>query len=57
MLQSVLNLNGVSSLNRTQKQVIKGGTGELNDFCHDDSECNYGLVCAGCLCRPIGGPV
>lgn len=57
MLRSILKLQGVKQLEKNQQQAINGGGGELNDFCHSDSECNYPLICAGCLCRPVGGPV
>ncbi len=56
MLKNILNTNKVTVLQKSQQKNINGGGG-LNSFCHNDSECDRGLVCAGCLCRPIGGPV
>lgn len=55
MLKSILAQQGVHQLNKEQQQVINGGGG-LNSECHSDSECDYPLICAGCLCRPVGGP-
>lgn len=56
MLKSILKLQGAQQLEKKQQQMIQGGGG-LNSFCHSDSECDYPLICAGCLCRPVGGPV
>ena len=56
MLKSILNLKGVQPLEKNQQQTINGGGG-LNSECHSGSDCDYPLVCAGCLCRPPGGPV
>jgi len=55
-MKNIFNLNGVQVINKKQQQVINGG-GNLNDFCHSDQECCYPLICAGCYCRPVGGPV
>lgn len=55
MLQSILNQKGVKGLKKAQQEAINGG-GNLNDFCHTDRECCYPLICAGCFCRPLGGP-
>lgn len=56
MLKSILAQQGVEQLNKKQQQTVNGGSGNLNDFCHSDQECCYPLICAGCFCRPVGGP-
>ncbi|WP_159092203.1 hypothetical protein [Aquimarina sp. Aq107] len=55
MLKSILTQQGVKQLNKEQQQIINGGGG-LNSECHSDSECDYPYICAGCFCRPVGGP-
>ncbi|WP_157766237.1 hypothetical protein [Aquimarina aggregata] len=56
MLQTILNHQGVKQLDKNQQQIINGGGG-LNSFCHSGDDCDYPYICAGCICRPVGGPV
>ncbi|WP_299433183.1 hypothetical protein [uncultured Aquimarina sp.] len=55
MLKSILTQEGVKELNKQQQQSVNGGGG-LNSECHSDSDCDHPYICAGCLCRPVGGP-
>ncbi len=56
MIQSILNQTGVQELEKNKQKFINGGGG-LNSTCHSDADCDYPYICAGCYCRPKGGPV
>jgi len=56
MLKSILKRDGIKELTKDQQKHVNGNGG-LNSFCHSGDDCDFGLVCAGCICRPIGGPV
>ncbi|WP_159099233.1 MULTISPECIES: hypothetical protein [Aquimarina] len=56
MLQSILNQEGVHALNKYQQKSVNGKGGR-NSPCHSGNDCDFGLECAGCYCRPIGGTI
>jgi hypothetical protein len=61
-MKNLSNLKGAKALNKIEQKSVNGGKASKplsghGGSCHSDSECEGGLICAGCICLYPGDGV
>ncbi len=61
-MKKLSNLKDAKALNKTEQKRVNGGKASKppsghGGSCYDDSDCETGLICAGCICLYPGDGV